>query len=292
MQLQQKVYIATYESSEQEWDDKLGDYVYKSFTEYYIEGENGLEKIGEKGNDTLWIETENVFYDESDNIDIEKGSQIGEVTQYEMQDRLNRSKMRESLDIGDVTEIAEIQDCDFLKDFYKQCGQEYNPYEPYNKIYIVSSLNEQGEQDFNIVYGNGDNFIQLDGIEATGNSNRSIDIPLGNGAPGSGIGQMFTKTKSLKEFITNDGHRYAITRNNDGTLGFNGIYKENEHEVKAAPIKGMYEYWKKDLIDNYKKAGINQEDLDNAYKNIDNSREKEEQNQEQSNDDLDDDFDL
>ena len=91
----------------------------------------------------------------------------------------------------------------------------------------------------------------------------------------SGTGASVYKTKkSLKEFETMDGHKYAITRNEDGKLDFTEIYREKEGAIYGKDdIKTRSALY--DLEETYKKAGIKESDLDEAFEIINETKEKE-----------------
>ena len=62
--------------------------------------------------------------------------------------------------------------------------------------------------------------------------------------------QLFDKTKTLQEFETQSGHRYAISRDRDGKLGFNEIVRDNEKELRYQDTRkfGRMYLFKKDTL--------------------------------------------
>ena len=82
------------------------------------------------------------------------------------------------------------------------------------------------------------------------------------------------KTESLKEFETESGNRYTITRDEDGNLGFNEIYRENE-KIRSAQHIDTYSYdVNEDLINNYKDFDINKSDVESVKEILNRSKEE------------------
>lgn len=81
--------------------------------------------------------------------------------------------------------------------------------------------------------------------------------------------------------MTKSGHRYTITRNAEGKLGFNEIFRENENIIQGQHIDA-YTYSTEDLVSAYENAGINQEDLNNAYETLNRTKAEREQTQNQT----------
>lgn len=285
-ELHQDIYIATYEI--EEYDSKLGKNVMKPIKEYYKKSDNGeLEIIGTEteGKATFTIDgVEN----EVSVYGIEKGESLEKITQAELTDKLLKDSIESSMDKGMVTEVAQITDMDFLNDLAKQCGVDENYYLP-DRTYIVSTIDEKGEESFDIVVRNDvpengldTEFEHLSGIEATKESGREMYTTTGMSLAGGA--QMLNKTSTLQEFETQSGHKYAISRDKDGKLGFNEIIRDNGKELRAEKVDA-YTYSTSDLRGTYERAGINQEDISNAYKTVDKTKSEKEQTQEQGKED-------
>ncbi len=281
-ELHQDIYIATYEI--EEYDSKLGKNVMKPIKEYYKKSDNdemeiiGIETEGKATFTIDGVENEVSIYG------IEKGESLEKITQAELTDKLLKDSIEASMDNGRVTEVIQITDMDFLNDLAKQCGVDENVYLP-DRTYIVSTINEKGEESFDIVVRNdmaencfGTEFEHLSGIEATKESGR--DMFTNTGMSLAGGAQILNKTSTLQEFETQSGHRYAISRDKDGKLGFNEIIRDNGKELRAEKVDA-YTYSTSNLRGTYERAGINQEDVKNAYNTVDKTKSEKEQTQEQ-----------
>ena len=82
------------------------------------------------------------------------------------------------------------------------------------------------------------------------------------------------KTENLKEFETESGNRYTITRDEEGNLGFNEIYRENEKITSAQHIDTYSYDVNEDLINNYKDFDINKSDVENVKEILNRSKEE------------------
>lgn len=275
--LHQDIFVATYEI--EEWDSALKKNVMKPIKEYYQREENGNFDIIGTGTEyettfvidgmQLNVETENVL----------QGDSIEKVTQREMGDRLIKNGIEDSLKSGKVTEVAQLTDMSFLKDFREQCGIPEN-WDLNGRTFIVSTINEKGEEDFDIIIRNDGagetSYEHLTGINATEKSGREMYTTTGRHIPGGA--EELNKTQSLKEFMTKSGHRYTITRNAEGKLGFNEIFRENESIIQGQHIDA-YTYSTDDLIHAYGEAEINDEDVKKAYETIERTKAEREQTQ-------------
>lgn len=282
--LHQDIFVATYEI--EEWDDVLKKDVMKPIKEYYKKDENGeLTIIGTGTENTTSFTIDGLEID-VDSDKIIQGKIAEKVTQREMGDRLIKNGIEDSMKNvkakGRVTEVAELTDLSFLKDFSKQCGIPEN-WDLLGRTFIVSTINEKGEEDFDIIIRNdgvGDTeYEHLMGIDATEKSGREIYTTNGKQLPG-GVKEL-DKTQTLKEFVTQSGHRYSITRNAEGKLGFNEIFRENENIIQGEHIDA-YTYSTDDLFRAYQSAEINQEDLNNAYELLNRTKEERQQAQNQT----------
>lgn len=278
--LHQDIFVATYEI--EEWDKTLKRNVMKPIKEYYQRDENGDFDIIGTGTE---YETTFVIDDMSINVDTEQvlqGDSLEKVTQREMGDRLIKNGIEDSLKSGKVTEIAQLTDISFLKDFREQCGIPEN-WDLNGRTFIVSTINEKGEEDFDIIIRNdgagNTEYEHLMGINATDKSGREMYTTTGIQI--SGGAEQLDKTHTLKEFMTKSGHRYTITRNSEGKLGFNEIFRENEKIIQGQHIDA-YTYSTDDLISAYENAGINQEDVDKAYETLNRTKSEREQTQNQT----------
>lgn len=275
--LHQDIYVATYEI--EEWDETLQRNVMKPIKEYYTRNEDGFDIIG------TGTEYETTFVIDGMSIDVDteqvlQGDSLEKVTQREMGDRLIKNGIEDSLKSGKVTEVAQLTDMSFLKDFREQCGIPES-WDLNGRTFIVSTINEKGEEDFDIIMRNdiGDSYEHLMGINATEKSGREMYTTTGRQIPGGA--DELDKTQTLKEFMTKSGHRYTITRNSEGKLGFNEIFRENENIIQGQHIDA-YTYSTDDLVSAYENAGINQEDLNNAYETLNRTKAEREQTHNQT----------
>ena len=282
-ELHQDIYIATYEI--EEYDSKLGKNVMKPIKEYYKKSDNGeMEMIGTETEEKATFTIDGVE-NEVNTRDIKKGRSLENIKQSELVDKVLKDTIEATLsNVEKVTEVAQITDMDFLNDLAKQCGVDENYYLP-GRTYIVSTINEKGEESFDIVVRNdmaencfGTEFEHLSGIEATKESGR--DMFTNTGMSLAGGAQILNKTSTLQEFETQSGHRYAISRDKDGKLGFNEIIRDNGKELRAEKVDA-YTYSTSNLRGTYERAGINQEDVKNAYNTVDKTKSEKEQTQEQ-----------
>lgn len=277
--LHQDIYVATYEI--EEWDETLQRNVMKPIKEYYTRNEDGFDIIG------TGTEYETTFVIDGMSIDVDteqvlQSDSLEKVTQREMGDRLIKNGIEDSLKSGKVTEVAQLTDMSFLKDFREQCGIP-ETWDLNGRTFIVSTMNEKGEEDFDIIIRNdgaGDTeYEHLMGINATDKSGREMYTTNGRQIPGGA--EELDKTQTLKEFMTKSGHRYTITRNAEGKLGFNEIFRENENIIQGQHIDA-YTYSTDDLVSAYENAGINQEDLNKAYETLNRTKAEREQTQNQT----------
>lgn len=275
--LHQDIYVATYEI--EEWDETLQRNVMKPIKEYYTKDEDGFDIIG------MGTEYETTFVIDGMSIDVDteqvlQGDSLEKVTQREMGDRLIKNGIEDSLKSGKVTEVAQLTDMSFLKDFREQCGIPES-WDLNGRTFIVSTINEKGEADFDIIMRNDieDSYEYLMGINATEKSGREMYTTTGRQIPGGA--DELDKTQTLKEFMTKSGHRYTITRNSEGKLGFNEIFRENENIIQGQHIDA-YTYSTDYLVSAYENAGINQEDLNNAYETLNRTKAEREQTHNQT----------
>lgn len=281
--LHQDIFVATYEI--EEWDEALQRNVMKPIKEYYQRDEEGNFDIIGTGTE---YETTFVLDGMSLNIDTDQvlqGESLERVTQREMADRLVKNGIENSMQKleanGKVTEVARLTDMSFLQDFAKQCGIQ--DWELEGRTFIVSTMNEKGEEEFDIIIRNDGmgetEYEHLKGISATEKSSREMYTTNGKQIPG-GVEEL-DKTQTLKEFVTQSGHRYTITRNAEGKLGFNEVFRENENIMQGKHVD-TFTYSTEDLFKAYQGAEINQEDLNNAFENINRTKQEREQTQTQN----------
>lgn len=278
--LHQDIFVATYEI--EEWDEALKKNVMKPIKEYYQRNEDGHFDIIGTG-----TEYETTFVIDGMQLDVEsdqvlQGDTLEKVTQKEMGDRLIKNGIEDSLKNRKVTEVAQLTDMSFLKDFKEQCEIPEN-WDLNGRTFIVSTINEKGEEDFDIIVRNdgvgNTEYEHLMGINATDKSGREMYTTTGRQIPGGA--EELDKTQTLKEFMTKSGHRYSITRNTDGKLGFNEIFKENENIIQGQHIDA-YTYSTDDLVSVYENAEINQDDLNRAYETLNRTKADREQTQNQT----------
>lgn len=274
-ELHQDLYVATYEI--EEYDFALQKNVMRPIKEYYQENENGeMTLIGTGTEEKATFTIDDMDF-EVNAEQIIQGKTIEEVTQREMGDKLVKNSIEDSMENGKVIEVASILDEDFLKDFSKQCripeGTDLS-----GRTFIVSTINEKGEEDFDVIIRDDNpdekmntSYKQLMGIKATKNKGREMYTEAGRKLPGEL--QELDKTETLKEFITESGHRYSITRNAEGKLGFCEIFRENENIMQAQQID-TYTYSTDDLVSAYKSMELQQKDVSKAYETIKTDRQQ------------------
>ena len=159
----------------------------------------------------------------------------------------------------------------------------------FGRTVIVSTVNEKGEEDFNIMVSVSDDkgrikFEELRGIKGK-EKEENKEIYTTTGRKLFGNADELKKAESLKEFETNSGNRYTITRDEEGNLGFNEIYRENEKITSAQHIDTYSYDYKEDLINNYEEFDINQSDVEKAKEIFNRSKEEMEKTQESTKED-------
>lgn len=149
----------------------------------------------------------------------------------------------------------------------------------FGRTVIVSTVNEKGEEDFNIMVSVSDEkgcikFEELKGIKGKEKEeNKEIYTTTGRKLFEDELEEV-RKTKSLKEFETNSGNRYTITRDEEGNLGFNEIFRENEKITSAQHIDTYSYDYKEDLINNYEEFDIDKSDVEKAKEIFNRSKEE------------------
>ena len=275
--LHQDVFVATYEI--EDYDLDLKENVMKPIKEYYRKNENGeLELIGgtsSRGYTKLTIDGFDFTVESSQ---IMQGDTIESVTQKELGDKFLKSEIESSMNNGKVTEVSQITDWNFLKDFVKQTG--HDDWDLSGRAFLISTLDKDGNEDFDIIFqDNADAFHSLDGIKPTEKSGREMYTTTGRKLVSKqGALDELDKRSSLKEFVTKDGHRYSITRDKEGRLGFNEIFRENENVISSKHVD-TYTYSTDDLVQAYGEAEINDEDVKRAYETIERTKAEREQAQ-------------
>ena len=280
--LHQDVFVATYEI--EDYDVTLKQKVMKPIKEYYRKNENGeFALIGGTSDNRYTKLTIDGFDFTVESSQIMHGESLESITQSELGDKFLKSEIESSMKNGKVTEVSEITDWDFLRDFAIQTG--HDDYSLSGKVFLVSTLNKDGNEDFDIIFqDNADAFHRLDGINPTEKSGREMYTTTGRKiVSNQGTFDELDKRTSLKEFVTEDGHRYSITRDKEGRLGFNEIFRENENVISSIHVD-TYTYSTVDLVHAYGEAEINDEDVNSAYETI--KRTKAEREQEHNNGDI------
>ena len=278
--LDRELFIATYEV--EQYDESTKSYVMKPIKEYYQENEKGeLEKIG------VGTEEKTIFNIEGyeftvNNSDIfnRYGASTDIITQKNMADRLIKNCIEDSLNNGKISDVTQITDKTFLEDLRKQCGlpDDY----PIDNVFIATIIKENGEKEFNLVTGvNGEykdghstEYRLFEGIHVLDDKNSKILATSNNFI--EGVGMLYEQVTTEKEFVTNDGHRYAITRNENGKLGFSEFPRENEKTSTARHVDTFA------LMKSYENLEINEQDLSNARKTLERTKEKREQTKDYS----------
>ena len=275
--LHQDVFVATYEI--EDYDLDLKENVMKPIKEYYRKNENGeFELIGgtsDRGYTKLTIDGFDFTVESSQ---IMQGDTIESVTQKELGDKFLKSEIESSMNNGKVTEVSQITDWNFLKDFVKQTG--HDDWDLSGRAFLISTLDKDGNEDFDIIFqDNADAFHSLDGINPTEKSGREMYTTTGRKLVSEqGALDELDKRSSLKEFVTKDGHRYSITRDKEGRLGFNEIFRENENVISSKHVD-TYTYSTDDLVQAYGETEINDEDVKRAYETIERTKAEREQAQ-------------
>ena len=159
----------------------------------------------------------------------------------------------------------------------------------FGRTVIVSTVNEKGEEDFNIMVSVSDDkgrikFEELRGIKGK-EKEENKEIYTTTGRKLFGNADELKKTESLKEFETESGNRYTITRDEEGNLGFNEIYRENEKITSAQHIDTYSYDVNENLINNYEEFDINQSDVEKAKEIFNRSKDEMEKKQENTKED-------
>ena len=285
--LKREIYIATYEEY---IDENKG--IMSPAKEYYTKGEKGeYIKIGESDKEETTI-TVDGFDFKLKNDEILKGEELEKVTQQEMVEELIKNEVEKSLGDGKrVTGISKVVDVNFLKELEKQCGYDKKDETLLDRVSLVSTINEKGEEDFQILEKNYDEdgniiYKDLEGISTLENSNR--DIAIDTEKILFGKYKKVEATKTLKEYQTESGDRYAITRDEDGNLGFSEIYSEihrDDYHIMEAKEIDTYSFETKWLTDEYEDFDINTSDIENAKEIFNRSKDEMEKNQENTKED-------
>ena len=178
-----------------------------------------------------------------------------------------------------------------MRELEKQCGYDKKDETLWDRVSLVSTINEKGEEDFQILemcYDEDGNIIynDLEGISALENSNR--DIAIDTEKIIFGKYKKVESTKTLKEYQTESGDRYAITRDEDGNLGFSEIYseihREDYHTMRSKEID-TYSFETKWLTDEYEEFDINTSDIENVKEIFDRSKDEMEKTKENTKED-------
>ena len=275
--LHQDVFVATYEI--EDYDVTLKQNVMKPIKEYYRQNENGeFELIGGTSDSGYTKLTIDGFDFTIESSQIMQGESLESITQSELGDKFLKSEIESSMNNGKVTEVSQITDWNFLKDFVKQTG--HDDWDLSGRAFLISTLDKDGNEDFDIIFqDNADAFHSLDGIKPTEKSGREMYTTTGRKlVSNQGALDELDKRSSLKEFITKDGHRYSITRDKEGRLGFNEIFRENENIISSKHVD-TYTYSTDDLVQAYGEAEINDEDVKRAYETIERTKAEREQAQ-------------
>lgn len=248
-EVKEEVYIATYEK--EQYDETTGRNVMVPIKEYYTKDKDGkLFQIASSEDK------------EFEGIKVYAGKSLEKVSQKDMAARLIKNTIEDSLNKGKVENITQITDRTFLEDLIKQCGlpEDY----PINNVFMATTINEKGEKEFNLVtgfpkYENGQaiEFKQFDGLQVVPERGREIDTTSIESIPGAGM--LYEHVKTAKEFVTKDGHRYAITVNEHGELGFSEIPLENEKTSFARHVDTF------SLMETYQKRKLRRGEVENAY---------------------------
>lgn len=272
--LHQQLYVATYEI------DDLGTKQKKPVKEYFRQNEDGeLVRIGTATEQTakFMIDGAELSVDTSK---IKHGEQVAKITQRALADKVMRETIEKSMNLGTVTQVAELTDNFFLQELCAQCLLDKRTWLS-GSVFLVSSRNQVGEEDFDIVLRDNrtGEYTHLDGMNETEKSGRTIYTTTGEYL--SGGEEVINEAKTLKEYVTPSGHRYAITRNSKGKLGINEIYRETRETTNAKHID-TYALSLDDLVLAYNDLGIRDEDLQRAYQEINRAKEERENTSEKA----------
>ena len=285
--LKKEIYIATYEEY---IDENKG--IMSPAKEYYTKDEKGeYIKIGQSDKEETTI-TVDGFDFKLKNDEILKGEELEKVTQQEMVEELIKNEVEKSLGDGKrVTGISKVVDVNFLKELEKQCGYDKKDETLLDRVSLVSTINEKGEEDFQILEKNYDEdgniiYKDLEGISILENSNR--DIAIDTEKIIFGKYKKVEATKTLKEYQTESGDRYAITRDEDGNLGFSEIYSEihrDDYHMMEAKEIDTYSFETKWLTEGYDEFDIDQSDIENAKEIFNRSKDEMEKTKENTKED-------
>ena len=281
--LKREIYIATYEKY---IDEKKT--IMEPAKEYYTKGEKGeYIKIGESNKEETTI-TVDGFDFKLKNDEILKGEELEKVTQKEMVEELIKNEVEKSLGDGKkVTGMSKLTDIKFLEELEKQCGFDKKGEKLLDRVSIISTINEKGEEDFQMILRELNEkgeitYKDLEGMSSLEKSNRDIGIDTGKVVFNNY--EKIEETKTLKEYETETGDRYAITRDEDGNLGFNEIYREQDDILRAKEVD-TYSFETKWLTDEYKEFDINTSDIENAKEIFNRSKDEMEKTQENTKED-------
>ena len=270
LNLGNKVYVATYEVEDK---DENNQTVYKPIKEYYVKQNGVLKKIGEGTDEKV----EFTFGNKKISADANKivqGNEVEKITHTDVHDRIAKNTIEATRPNEKVTQISEILDYEFLSNLKEQCGIK-DDIRLDGKTFIISTINEKGEENFDIVIRNDKEgkYESLKGMKEREQKGRQISVPTGitigegeNGAQG------LENQISLKEFETKSGNRYCITRDSEGKLKFNEIYRENTYGVMAETVDS-HTYKLEDLTRVYEEKNITEHELKNAYNIINNTKQ-------------------
>ena len=135
--LHQDVFVATYEI--EDYDVTLKQNVMKPIKEYYRQNENGeFELIGGTSDSGYTKLTIDGFDFTIESSQIMQGESLESITQSELGDKFLKSEIESSMNNGKVTEVSQITDWNFLKDFVKQTG--HDDWDLSGRAFLISTL--------------------------------------------------------------------------------------------------------------------------------------------------------
>lgn len=276
--LNQDIYVAQY--------DVFDNGEYRPIKEYYIKDKNNkMQLIGSGTDEYTSFEIEGIEEGYIENNKIVQGKTLNKVTKNQLEENMIKSKIEETLNNEKIKSIEPITNYNFSKEFLKQCGNDGKCIDGGLCFYIISTMDKQGKENYELIYNMGHQYGKIEdsdlGITKVNKDNKEMKEIEGI-VPGKYGAIQEKNINNKQEYITKDGHRYAITRNEKGELGFNKIVRENENDILTEKVGTTNNNILKTL---YKDGQINKYDLKKAYNTINRTKDerKQEQNEIQTN---------
>lgn len=230
--LHNETLIATFEK--EEFDGKFGKKVYKPIKQYYQKSKESDEYVLIGEGDLLTTDFMiDGFQIRTDSKEIKHNTPSSKITQRQIAESITKKEIEKAFRNETVTQISEVLDYDFRDNLKKQCDIEDLDL---TWMFIVSTIDEKGKEDFDIIFKKDFKYHSLTagygtyyGMSATNDKNREVKIK-------TNADNTIESKKTLKEFVTKTGQKYVITKNSNGELEFSSVTKENANEIEAQQI--------------------------------------------------------